>query len=363
MFNNDNTTWKSGQYPLFFGEAPGLYDSINVTHPKLFEKYKEQKATDWDEAEIDLSQARIGMLTAAPETRDVMVENLALQWELDSVASRAIAPLFAPFITNSEFWAAILKNTEIEVLHALTYSEIVRQCIPDPNTIFQQIHHNEAIMGRIEPVSNAFNELRLAGAKYILGLMTEEEAYPIVMMGLIALYVLERGQFVASFPATFAVVDSIGDFQGIGTLIQKIMLDERFVHAEVDRMAIQIEFGTERGKRFQAEYKEQIKELLDAVRNSEYTWTRYLFSNGRKVVNLNETLLTEYIDYEFQPIYETVGLPAPRVIAKNPLKFMDRWMDLNKTQNANQETDQANYLLNIIVDDIGDEPMAFPSFR
>jgi ribonucleoside-diphosphate reductase beta chain len=359
LFNNDNTTWKSGKYPLFFGEAPALYDSINVTHPALFEKYKLQKATDWDEAEIDLSQARIGMQTCPAETKDVMVKNLALQWEFDSVASRSIAPLFAPFITNSEFWAAILKNSEIEVLHALTYSEIVRQCIPDPNTIFEQIHHNEHIIGRMEPVSKAFSELRIAGAQYILGLISDEEAYPIVMKALIALYALERGQFVASFAATFAVVDAFGDFQGIGTLVQKIMMDERFIHAEVDRIALEIEFATERGQRFIVEYKEEVKALLDSIRGAEYKWATYLFSEGRKVGNLNEGLMFDHIDFEFKPIYDTVGLEAPRVVKKAPLKFMERWMDLNKVQNANQETDQANYLLNIIVDDIGEEVLDF----
>lgn len=359
MFNDDNTTWKSGQYPLFLGEAPGLYDSINVTYPKIFEKYKEQKSTDWDEAEIDLSQAKIGMLTCPPETRDVMVENLALQWETDSFASRAIAPLFAPFVTNSEFWAALLKNTEIEVLHALTYSEIVRQCIADPNTIFEQIHHNENIIGRIEPVAKAFGELRVAGAKYILGMMTDDEAYPIVMKALIALYCLERGQFVVSFSATFAVVDAYGDFQGIGTLVQKIMMDERFIHAEVGKLAIQIESGTERGKAFFRDYKDQIKELVDSVRAAEYTWAKHLFSNGRKVGNLNESLMTDYVDYEFRPIYEDVGLEPPRIVKKQPLKYMDRWMDLNKVQNAQQEGDSANYLLNIIVDDVGDDVLSF----
>lgn len=359
LFNNDNTTWKGGKYPLFLGEAPALYDSINVTHPKFFELYKSQKATDWDEAEINLDQARIGMETCDPAVRDVMVKNLALQWEFDSVASRAIAPLFAPFITNSEFWAAILKNSEIEVLHALTYSEIVRQCIPDPNTIFEQIHHNEHIMGRMEPVAKAFNELRLAGAKYILNMITDDEAYPIIIKALIALYGLERGQFVSSFSATFAVVDAVGDFQGIGTLVQKIMLDERFIHAEVDKKALEIEFATERGKKFLQEHIGEAKELLDSIRDAEYKWANYLFSEGRKVVNLNEQLMVDYVDHEFAPIYETIGLEPPRIVKKNPLKYMERWMDLNKVQNANQETDQANYFLNIIVDDIGDEIMEF----
>jgi ribonucleoside-diphosphate reductase beta chain len=137
------------------------------------------------------------------------------------------------------------------------------------------------------------------------------------------------------------------------------MMDERFIHAEVDRIALQIEFATERGRAFMEDHSEEIKELLDSVRNAEYTWTKYLFSEGRKVGNLNENLMIDHVDYEFAPIYETVGLEPPRVVAKAPLKYMERWMDLNKTQNANQETDQANYLLNIIVDDIGDEIMKF----
>jgi len=359
VFNNQNEAWRSGEYPLFLGEAPGLYDSINVAYPKLFEKYKEQKATDWDEAEIDLSQSKIGMLTCPPETREVMVENLALQWEADSVASRAIAPLFAPFVTNSEFWAALLKNSEIEVLHALTYSEIVRQCIPDPTEVFERIYKNEAIIGRLEPVIKAFNDLRDAGAKYTLGLITDEEAYPIVMMGLIALYCLERGQFVVSFSATFAVCDAVGDFQGIGTLVQKIMLDERFIHSEVDRIAIEIEFATERGKRFQTEYKDEIKALVDSVRDAEFKWSAHLFSNGRKVVGLNEKLMNEHIDAEFTPIYDDLGLEPPNRVKKSPLKYMERWLDLNKVQNAQQEGDSANYLLNIIVDDIGEEILEF----
>ena len=34
---------------------------------------------------------------------------------------------------------------------------------------------------------------------------------------------------------------------------------------------------------------------------------------------------------------------------------MDNWFDLNKTQNAQQEADSANYLLNVIYNDIPEE--------
>jgi ribonucleoside-diphosphate reductase beta chain len=358
IFNKDNTAWQAGEYPLFLGEAPALYDSVNVSHPKLFQLYKKQKATDWSEDEISLEQSRIDMLTCPPETRDIMVKNLALQWEFDSVASRAIAPLFAPFITNSEFWASILKNTEIEVTHALTYSEIVRQCILDPQEIFKEVLTNKSILGRMEPVADALNRLQVANAKYTLGMISKDEAYSAVMFGLVALYCLERLQFVASFAATFAVVEQ-GFFQGIGKLVQKIMQDERFIHAEVDKYALETELATDRGFKWMEDNHPKVAYLVDSVVEAEYDWGAYLFSEGRKVVGLNEQLMKDWVNYNSQEVYETLKLQPKTHMRKSPLKFMENWLDLNKNQNAQQEADSANYSLNIIIDDVGDEILDF----
>lgn len=354
VFNQNNTEWKEGQYSLFLGQQPGLYDSINVTHPKIFKLYKDQKSADWSEDEIDLEQSRIDMLTCPPESRELMVENLALQWEADSIAARSIAPLFAPFVTNSEYWAALLKISEIEVLHALTYSEIVRVCMANPNEVFERIMKNEAIMRRMDVISKAFNELRIAGAKYTLGMITDDEAYPIVMNAVVALYGLERLQFVDSFAATFGVVET-GVFQGIGKLVQKIMQDERYIHAELGKRVITIELATERGAKWLQDNADTVHAMLDEVVQSEYDWNDHLFSNGRKCVGFTHQSGIDWIDYNAQEVYELFGFEPPVRVAKNPLKYMDNWLDLNKTQNANQEGDQANYRLNIIVDDLGDK--------
>jgi ribonucleoside-diphosphate reductase beta chain len=358
VFNKSNTEWKEGKYSLFLGQEPALYDSINTTFPKLFKLYKDQKQADWSENEISLEQSRIDMMTCPPEARDMMLKNLALQWEADSVASRSIAPLFAPFITNSEYWAAILKISEIEVLHALTYSEIVRQCLDDPNEIFEDVMKNEAMFERLDEVSYAFSRLKRVGAELTLDMISKEDAYCAVMRALVALYCLERLQFMASFAATFAVVEA-GYFQGIGKLVQKIMQDERFIHAEVGKAAIGIELATERGQAWLAADNEYVKDMIDSVVEAEYTWCRYLFSEGRKVVGASEQSFTDWVDYNAQDVYETLGFEPPRKVKANPLKYMDNWLDLNKNQNAQQEGDSANYSLNIIVDDLQDEVIEY----
>lgn len=353
IFNIENTEWKDGNYSLILGQEPALHDSVNTRYPKLFELYKLQKSIDWSEDELSLENSRMDMLNCPDNVRDIMLKNLAFQWEADSIASRSIAPLFAPFITNSEYWAAILKTSETEVLHALTYSEIVRQCIPDPHEVFKEVMENNNITTRLTHVARAFQELKVAGAKYTLGLMSKEEAFPIVMNGTLCLYCLERLEFMASFADTFGTIESTQMFQEIGTLVAKIMCDERWVHAEVGAEALRIMLATKEGAEWRVRYAEDIKKTIDEVVQAEYDWNSYLFSEGRKLTSsLNESSANEWVDWNAQDVYKTLQFTPPKVVTVNPLKYMDHWLNLDKFQNANQEKNSANYVLNSVVDDV-----------
>lgn len=356
IFNDNNDEWLTGEGSLILGQRPALYDSVNVRHPELFALYKLQKSIDWTEDEIGLEQSRMDLLTCSDSIRDIMLENIAFQWEADSVAARSITPLFAPFVTNSELWSALSKNAEIENLHALTYSEIVRQCIPDPKDVFKRVMRNEKIFNRMKTVSKVFEDLMIAGCKYNLGLIeNDQELYNKVFLGFVALYALERLQFGASFAATFAVVEQL-IFQAIGKLVQKIMQDEFGVHAKVDLYVLRYELTTERGKRAMEMCYDIICALLKEVQENEYAFARHLFSNGRSIVGLNVALLDQWIDYNAYHV-TTSFMPSSFVLGspENPLKYMENWLDIDKFQNAQQEGDGNNYSLNVVVDDLNDE--------
>lgn len=356
VFNFKNTEWETGQHGLFLGQEPGLYDSVNVHYPEIFSIYKLQKSIDWSEDEINLEQSRLDLLSCPKSTYDIMLENIAFQWEADSVASRAIAPLLAPFITNSEYWAAVQKVSEIEVLHALTYSEIVRQCVANPNEVFSRVMHNSNVLDRLTVVATVFNDLQITGAKYTLGIAKNDQStYNVIFKAIVALYCLERLQFIASFAATFAIVEQ-GYFQGIGKLVQKIMQDEIGCHAELDRLVLVTELKTERGQVAMAECYDEIVSIITSIVDAEKAWNRYLFSNGRTIVGLNIPLLDEWVDYNasamaktFMPTSFTINAPAT-----NPLKYMENWLDINKFQNAQQEGDGNNYALNTVVNNVDD---------
>ena len=362
VFNVNNSGWKTKQYPLFMGEEMSLYDSINVNYKELFDVYKQQVSQRWTENEFNHEQSRLDMINCPKNVYEVMLLNLSFLWILDSVASRAIAPLFAPFVTNSELWAALMENSNMEVIHALSDSEIVRQCVANPDDVFKLSVQNEKTIHRAVKVVSVFDDLQKAGAEYILGIRkNDQDTYNIVFKGLVALYILERLQFMASFAATFAVVEQ-GYFQSIGKMVQKIMLDEIFCHYTTDAIVLKIEMATERGKTAMQQCKGEILEMIAEVRNQERSWSDYLFSEGRSIVGLNPLLLNEWVDYNAQAVYDGLGLSEDvhfDRIKQNPLKWMDNWIEIDKFQNAMQEADGNNYALNVVKDDVTIEELEF----
>lgn len=356
VFNVANTEWKHGQYSLFMGQAPALYDSINVNHQRLFDLFRQQVSQRWMDNEFNHEQSRLDLMNCPKSVYQTMLLNLSFQWELDSVASRAIAPLFAPFVTNSELWAVLMENSNMEVVHALTYSEIVRQCVPNTKEVFDMVMLNENTIGRALKVVSVFDELEKAGAEYKLGLRgNDQETYNIVFKGVAALYILERLQFMSSFAATFAVVEQ-GYFQSIGKAVQKIMLDEIACHAATDSAILNIEMQTERGRIAMESCKADLQEFVDEVVQQEFKWSDYLFSEGRAIVGLNPTLLNEWVLYNAQAVYADLRLSNPHQrVDKNPLPWMDNWIQIDKFQNANQEADNGNYALNVVKNDVADD--------
>lgn len=335
---------------LFLGEKQGLFDTINRHYPRIWELYKTQKSLDWDENEFDYSSCNADFKKANRSTYDMMIKTLAWQWEADSVASRAIAPVLAPFITSSELWAAWQRISDNEVIHAATYSEIVRNSFDDPNTIIDEILRVEEAHARLARVVKAFDDGFRASHQYALGqIPNNQDTYNTVFMMVVALFCMERIQFMASFAVTFAICDT-GQFQPIGKSIQKIAQDELEIHAELDRVVLEHELTTERGQIAFAQKRAEIEALIAEVVDSELTWIDYLFSEGRELVGMNAERLAAWTLYCAKDVYQTLGIETDRYEfpRSNPLKFMEKWLNISKTQASPQEQDIAAYKVGVM---------------
>ena len=351
VFNTEKTAEQYSFQPLFFGAEPGLFDTINKPYPKIWELYKSMKSLDWDEDEFDYSICNLEFKTCPPNVAKIMARTLGYQWESDSVASRAIAPVMAPFISDSSLWAAWSRISENEVTHSCSYSSIIRMSFDDPAAVIDDILATKESLARMDAVNSVLSTLYTKSHQYALRQITADGCYDDVMMGVVALLLLERVQFMASFSITFTIC-STGLFQPIGKAVQKIAQDELEVHAQLDKEVLRIELATERGKQFYRNNKARIKQLCDEVVQSELTWTDYLFSEGRDLVGTNAATVKNFVLFNARDVYTFLGIESDHKFPKvNPMPHVEDWINIGNTQAAPQEQDNNQYRLSTMVRD------------
>lgn len=337
--------------PLFFGSDPGLFNTLNKPYPKIWSLYKTMKSLDWSEDEFDYTQCNIDFKNCPKSVSDMMIRTLAWQWEADSVASKSIAPLLAPFISDSSLWAAWQRISDNEVIHAATYSEIVRMSFDNPESVMSDILAVKESIARMDTVNEVFSNLHRASHNYALGNMSVDEAYDHVFMAVVALLILERVQFMSSFSVTFTICSS-NWFQPVGKAVQKIAQDELEVHAELDKEVIRTELATDRGRAAYERLKPKIKQLLDEVVAAEMTWSEYLFSEGRELVGANCAMIKNWVLFNARDVYKFLNIESDYKFPKtNPMPHLENWLNIGKTQSAPQEQDNNAYKVNTVIRD------------
>jgi ribonucleoside-diphosphate reductase beta chain len=354
IFNINKTDYKNPS--LFLGEKPGLFDSINKKYPEIWKLYKKMKALDWDENEFDFSTCNVEFKSCPKSVYEMMIRTLAWQWEADSMAAKNIAPIVAPFVTSSELWACWQRVSDNEVIHALTYSEIVRNSFDDPDEVLNDILKVSQSLQRMEAISEIFSKAYTTGHKLSLGLVEKnQETYNDIFMFVCAMYVLERIQFMASFAVTFLIVDS-GMFQPIGSAVQKICQDELEIHAQLDKAILNYELNTGEGITAFNQCKDRIEKVIDDVIQTEFTWSDYLFSEGRELVAADASLLKQWVLYNAAEVYKFFGIKPKHILpTKNPIVSIDKWININTVQGSPQEARQGAYMVGAVVDTIGDK--------
>lgn len=360
IFNTDKADYGKRQ-SLFMGEDPGLFDTVHLAHPQLRTIFREQKKLDWDENEVPFDSCNLEFKTRPTLLAGRMIDTLAWQWEADSVAARSMYAVMAPFITNSELSRAWVKVTEIEHLHAATYSEIVRSSFDDPQAVLEQVLSNVEALQRMSVIGEVLKNSYRISHELALGMRKREdiETYDAAMMATVAFLALERVQFMSSFAITFANANQ-GMWVPIGKAVSRICQDEYEIHVELDKYVLRYELSLDCGKGFLERNRELIKRLFDDVIQCEFRWIDYMGFEQNPMVGLSAQMLRDWVIYCAADAMAVLGLkpeyPVPRL---SPLPFMEEWIDVSKIQSSPQEEKgRVQYKNNVLVDDLGDRVIA-----
>jgi ribonucleoside-diphosphate reductase beta chain len=281
-----------------------------------------------------------------------MIKTLAWQWEADSIAAYNIIPIVAPFISSTELWIAWVKVGEIENLHALTYSEIVRNSFADPALVMAEILAETEALKRISTVARAFSKIKDISLRVATGEISRDsdEAYDAIMLFVCVNLIMERVQFMASFAITFAVAET-GAFLPIGQYVQKICTDELQIHVKLNKAILNNELRLSRGKASYARIKSTVNQIYDEVMQSELDWTDYTLPPGKELIGVDAPSIKAWQLFNGADVVDFLNLtPAIPVVRSNPLPWIKGWIDINLIQGSPQEARPGNYLLGGVVD-------------
>lgn len=361
LFNIAKTDYATSE-SMFRGQDPGLFDTVHVKHPKLRTLFRAQKKLDWDENEVPFGSCNAEFKAYPSLISDRMITTLMWQWETDSVAARTMFALMAPFITNSELARAWCKVTEIEFLHAATYSEIVRNSFDDPRAVLGQVLEKVEALQRMQVVGDVLKKCYRISHELALGMRTreEDETYDAAMLATIAFLLMERIQFMASFAITFANADS-GMFIPIGKAVQRICQDEYEIHVQLDKYVLRHELSLPCGKAFMARNRDLVEKLCEDIILAEFRQIDYLDFKTNPMVGLTDPMLKDWVIWCAADAMAVLDMrpntPVPRT---TPLVFMDEWIDVSKIQMSPQEEKgRQQYKTNVLCDNLGDRKVAY----
>jgi len=364
-------TFDTLKQPMFFGETVNVarYD---IQKHKIFENLIEKQLSFfWRPEEVDLANDRKDFIDLPEHEKHSFLSNLKYQTLLDSVQGRSPNVAFLPIVSLPELETWIETWSFSETIHSRSYTHIMRNVVPNPAEVFDDITRNDFITRRAVSVTKYYDELIAKNSYYTqLGEGTHTINGKIVDINLrdlkrtlyltmVSVNVLEAIRFYVSFACSFAFAER-AKMEGNAKIIKLIARDEA-LHLTGTQHILQImaagKDDPEMGE-IAASCKEEVREIFLDAAEQEKEWAGYLFKDG-SMIGLNQTILAQYVEYITDQRIAAIGLPTIFDTKNNPLPWINSWLNSDNVQVAPQEAEISSYLVGAIdsavdTEDFGD---------
>ncbi|MCD8520961.1 MAG: ribonucleotide-diphosphate reductase subunit beta [Saccharospirillaceae bacterium] len=346
--------------PMFFGEQVNVARYDQQKH-KIFENLIEKQLSFfWRPEEVDLTNDRKDFFDLPEHEKHIFVSNLKYQTLLDSVQGRSPNIALLPVVSLPELETWIETWSFSETIHSRSYTHIVRNIVPNPAQIFDDITRNEHITRRAISVTEYYDSFINLSNYYIqLGEGTHQvngETIEVNMhelkrrmyLMMVSVNVLEAIRFYVSFACSFAFAER-AKMEGNAKIIKLIARDEA-LHLTGTQHILQImakgkddpEFAT-----IAEECRDDVVRIFSEAAQQEKEWAEYLFKDG-SMIGLNKDILCQYVEYITNQRIAALGFDPVFPQRNNPLPWINAWLNSDNVQVAPQEAEISSYLVGAI---------------
>lgn len=354
IFNYEKNDYRTGS--LFFAQKGGIFDTINEHYPQINRLYKKLKSLDWDEVEFNFETCRPEMARMErdmPGSTLAMDRQLGLQWEADTIAAKTVTPIMAGFLTNDTAFKLFQRIGDNEAVHAATYAEIVRYSYEDPDKAMGEVLGLKENAMRLAVVSKVFHKAYETSLKLSLGLLERnQETFNVFFLYVVAMFMMERLQFMSSFAVTFSYGSGDKSYlMPICKAVQKICQDEYEIHAKAGAMMIDALWDTGEGMTAYINQRPIIQQMLNEIIEQEtyYVEKVLLPTEQSSIFGTTRRDLRKWMLYCASDVAQFLSLTMPEEAPKSlPLSYMKYWINISSIQASLQEEKNGAYLLGMV---------------
>ena len=350
----DNNALKE---PMFFGNPVNVarYDQQKY---EIFSKLTEKQLSFfWRPDEIDLAKDRADYQSLSDSEKHIFISNLKYQILLDSVQGRAPSLALAPVSSLPELETWINTWNFSETIHAQSYTHIIRNIVTDPGVIFDTIVVNEEILKRADSISRYYDDLikytelyklfgdgthRLNGEDVVVDLKCLKKK---LYLCLVCVNILEGIRFYVSFACSFAFAER-KLMVGNAKVISLVCRDEALHLTGTQHIINLLSRGADDQDfaRLAKECTKEVEKLFEDAAQQEKDWADYLFKDG-SMIGLNREILHRYIEYITNERAKAISVRLPFEVTKNPIPWINQWLQSDNVQVAPQELEITSYLV------------------
>lgn len=350
----DNNALKE---PMFFGNPVNVarYDQQKY---EIFSKLTEKQLSFfWRPDEIDLAKDRADYQSLSDSEKHIFISNLKYQILLDSVQGRAPSLALAPVSSLPELETWINTWNFSETIHSQSYTHIIRNIVTDPGVIFDTIVVNEEILKRADSISRYYDDLikytelynlfgdgthRLNGEDVVVDLKCLKKK---LYLCLVCVNILEGIRFYVSFACSFAFAER-KLMVGNAKVISLIARDEALHLTGTQHIINLLSRGADDQDfaRIAKECTKEVEKLFEGAAQQEKDWADYLFKDG-SMIGLNREIMHRYIEYITNERAKAISVRLPFEVTKNPIPWINQWLQSDNVQVAPQELEITSYLV------------------
>ena len=353
--------------PMFFGENVNVSRYDQQKH-KVFENLIEKQLSFfWRPEEVDLSSDRKDFAALPEHEKHIFISNLKYQTLLDSIQGRSPNVAFLPIVSIPELETWLETWSFSETIHSRSYTHIIRNILPDPSVVFDDIVGNSEIIKRAASVSQYYDDLiRMSGYYTLLGEGTHEvngrqvrvnirELKKLLYLTVASVNVLEAVRFYVSFACSFAFAER-ALMEGNAKVIKLIARDEALHLMGTQEMLKLMASGEDDPEMAEIakELEGQVYQIFITAAEQEKEWSKFLFKDG-SMIGLNAEILSQYVEYITNTRMRALGLKNVFPTVTNPLPWMNAWLVSDSVQVAPQEAEISSYLVGAIDNEVKED--------